>query len=241
MKKKLLILVYLLFLTGCTVNYNIDVSDNKIEESSNFYYENKEYYPSDDNDVFLNDFGDYDNFSDIYFNHDYLAFSGNIEDKYYKKEKISDSNGDGINLKYTYNFDNYGDSFLFNIFDDSNYVNDDDEIIINVRGINFDDLYDYYTMLYDDVSSLAVNIKTDLKVLKSNADSRKGNIYTWNINSEDDNDKDKEKNKDIYIRMRKKVVNKNYIYIIIVILIFIILIVFSIFYIIKKKNDSNEI
>ena len=233
MKKKILIFIYLLLLTGCTVNYNIDISDNKIKESSNYYYENRMYDSNDHNAIFLETFEDFDNLSDIY-----LAFNENFEDKYYKKEMIHDSNGDGINLKYTYDFNNYGNSFLFNIFDDSNYVNNDGQIVIDVEEINLYDLYDYFTLLDENVSSLNINIKTNFKVLENNADSVKGNTYTWNINADSSNDKS------LYIKIQKvdsKNEKINYTIIFVIITILLIIVIALVFYILKKKKENDEI
>ena len=226
----IIILIFVFVLTGCKAIYNIDILNDKIVQTTNFYAEDSDldYYSDDINSPPSS----FEELIDSYYIKDYRPFIYNFNNSSnYKKKKINDSNGQGIQLKYVYNYDNFKNSSLFDsTYESGPYINDKNFIIID-----FDNLYESF--FPDDVTNfnkLTVNIKTKLKVLENNADSVKGNVYTWNINRKNAG------KKRIYIKIRKRIVYKNY-YTVSFVFFFLIIIISLFVIVVKKKNKvSND-
>lgn len=235
MDMKKYLLLFILLLTGCKATYNLDISDDKIIESSNFYRESSDadYYVDEDGLKIEDELFNLNDMLDSYYNKDYYAFNYNADsDAFYTKSKIDDVNGIGINLNYSYNYDNFKDSYLFSYCSSSgSFVNNDKYIVINVSGL---DVF-FNQESIGDFNSLTINIKTNLKVIKNNADSVNRNIYTWNINK-----KNSEK-KRIYIKVKKKVDYTPIIIVIIFVTCILLFIIFMILFIRKKNIENNSI
>ncbi len=226
-----------IFLTGCDLEYNLNISNDNIDELSQF-----KFVESDYNYELFYDLNDAKHFSSMdelvnnVFNDDYLAFDGEINDELYNKDKSSD----GLTLNYRYNYDNYSKSSMFNYCGDmvDYYIKNN---IVNISVDNFTDCFmqDYGPYL----NNLVINIKTDLKVLENNADEVNGNVYTWKMNVEN------AVNKKLILRIRNKSLNNDkesifrndFYWTVFVILMFILLIGITAFYIFKKRKESNEI
>lgn len=235
MDMKKYLLLFILLLTGCKATYNLDISDDKIIESSNFYRESSDadYYVDEDGLKIEDELFNLNDMLDSYYNKDYYAFNYNADsDAFYTKSKIDDVNGIGINLNYSYNYDIFKDSYLFSYCSSSgSFVNNDKYIVINVSGL---DVF-FNQESIGDFNSLTINIKTNLKVIKNNADSVNRNIYTWNINK-----KNSEK-KRIYIKVKKKVDYTPIIIVIIFVTCILLFIIFMILFIRKKNIENNSI
>ena len=153
MKKKLLSLAMIIFLSGCTINYNLNISNDNFEETINatipktnknlinYYTENNEFigenivYEKTIKDSGINKVFSY---SHVY---SYKEFQNRLN-PCFSNSKISEENG---------YYSIYANGFTC--------------------FANFDVQADKYT----------INIKTDYNVINQNADKKSGNTYTWNF------------------------------------------------------------
>lgn len=214
--KKGILFVFLLLLTGCTIDYNLEIDNNKIKEEMVGTISNEEYEIKEiDTDVNI--------FYEIV-NYDQKSLLN--DDEIYNKKIVKNDNGVDYNFKYTYK-DNFDKSRLLNTCFEKVDFSETDEYYYASIGGNF-------YCLYSD--KITINVKTDYAIMKNNADKVKNNVYTWIL---DDN------TADIQMIISKKLVNNsnteskpNFFRII----GFIVLIVLSgITYFLYKKKNSGEI
>lgn len=215
--KKIILLIFLLLLTGCTIDYNLEIDKNKIiEEMSGTIlkeeYEIKETYT----DINL--------FYQIV-NYDQRVFLN--DDKIYDKKIVENDDGVGYNFKYTYN-ENFDKSRLLNTcFEKVDFIETDEYYYADIGG-------DFYCQYSDEI---IINVKTNYVVLNNNANKVKDNVYTWIIDGN---------TTDIQMVISKTLVNNsntnaeskpNYFRII----GFIVLIVLSLitYFLYKKKNSGK--
>lgn len=191
MKKKILTLILLIFMvSGCSVEVNLDISDNKIKESNDItIYQNaiytkeilrtsfRDYIPIYASDLIVDTVPDQP-FSDVL---------------YYNKNTTDLGNGYRFNYSYDFDIDKYGDArTIKDGFRDYSYSYRNDIISLSTDNeglIYFND--------YPLLEEVTVNIKTDYLVEENNADSVNGNTYTWVFN------KDSKKSIDIVIDTSK--------------------------------------
>lgn len=230
--KVIFIFILMMFFTGCNAEYNLNISNDNIVESTNFYIEDDDLASTN------SPFSSLDEMADYYFLQDYAIFySDAINNAFYEKNKISDNGKYGINLTHTYSFKKFNDSYLLNYkYIDKNYKVGKKTITIDIN--NFSSFYKHE--VGDDFNNLnfnnlTINIKTNLKVLENNADSVNGNVYTWNIN------KDNSSVKRVYIKVKK---GSDYFSMFIdigIVIGFVIVIVLLVFLVKKKIAKNNEI
>lgn len=165
MKKILILLFLIMFLTGCSAEVNIIINDTGINESIMFRDSNVTAYKNNI-PVFYDDI-----FSDI------EPDVKNEGVKYYNKSVSQDVNGYKINYSYKYTIDEYkksrsvkGAFRSFNIREN----NADEEIVISTDSGGL-----RYFESYMNLDSVKINITPSYKVLESNADYVSGNVYTW--------------------------------------------------------------
>ena len=214
--KKIILLLLLFTLVGCTSEYNLKISDEKFEEK---FITN--IYPNDTKYLKVEGIEDDDKVSAFINNDQYPIY--NNYDIIYDKEVTEKDGYQQVSLKYDYKPEEFKDSHVLNLcFEDVTYKNTDTYFSFNLKG----DFYCLYTEQID------INITTDNKVVENNADSVKGNTYTWHISRNDDN------NKSIQIKIKKgdTVVAKTS-KIIFFVIIFILII--SAFIFIHKKKKRN--
>ena len=79
MDMKKYLLLFILLLTGCKATYNLDISDDKIIESSNFYRESSDvdYYVDEDGLKIEDELFNLNDMLDSYYNKDYYAVINN--------------------------------------------------------------------------------------------------------------------------------------------------------------------
>lgn len=216
--KKGILFAFLLLLTGCTIDYNLEIDNNKIKEEivgtiSSDEYEIKEI----DTDVNI--------FYEIVNYEQKSLLSG---DDIYNKKIIKNDDGVDCNFKYTYK-DNFGESRLLNTcFENVEFREDNEYYYASIGG----DFYCLYS------NKITINVKTDYAVLNNNANKVKDNVYTWIIDGN---------TADIQMVISKTLVNNsnantqfkpNYFRII----GFIVLIVLSLItYILYKKKNGDKI
>lgn len=192
MKKKIIILLLIIFLTcGCSSTINITINEDDIAEEINVNYfvddnTTKEMIPT--------------------FFRDYIPAFGDVivpdtepDEKlsgiaYYNK-KITDI-GSGYSFRYNYNYkiNNYQNArSVKKAFRSFNILKDTKENTITIstdnQGIMLFDLY-------DNLNELTINIKTTNQVLETNG-TKNGDTYTWEFNRNS-------YNKNIYLVMKQK-------------------------------------
>lgn len=197
MKKKILILIGLLFLLcGCTAEVNVEITGDKVNEniSINAYPGGdytmerlpkafRQYVPAYAKDV--------------------LADAEPDEKKsgvaYYKRTQENIVDGYRFNYSYSYRINNYKDArSVKNGFRSSNIYEDKVAKTILFSTDNGGLLYfsDEYPLLTD----VKIHIKTDKKVEEHNADYVNGNVYTWEFSKNGEN-------KNIYLLLDKTTKN----------------------------------
>lgn len=164
MKKIIILLLFTIILTGCEASYDLEIKDNKLNETINFTN------PIDQNKKQeIKDFLD----TDAY------VFT-NTEDTLKKYNIMQTANG--YKLNYTYDANEFANvALLNNCFDSFQYNNTDEYIAIKIQG--------KFACLYD-VPNIKVRLKTDYNVAKQNADIVEDGYYIWNINSFTSSDMD---------------------------------------------------
>lgn len=191
MKKIVGLLLILVFVTGCSNDYTLKINPNSIEEEINFSIANGDI----DKAILINELFRVTN---IPYDDD-IAMAGYVIDRlrnydlspgydidnFYTKSV----DGDKIKLSYIYDEDNYGDSNVLNsCFGDVYFDSNEDYYVING--------YNQFKCLVKD--KVKVVIKTDYRVIDSNADKVSGDKYIWYFNG------DNNLEHDLYIQVSKK-------------------------------------
>ena len=215
--KKLLILILLLFITGCDAEYTLKYEDNVFSDSIEvFDYYNSEDESSEDKD--LSYFVNKKQYYDIDGLNPYKVNYEEISENYY-------------DLKYTATFDKVSYEFssvLNNCVQYHDFVEDEEKIYIMAYG-------EYYCEYFDE---LKISLITDKKVTYSNADEEKNGKHIWyfkpyeSINIEFEIDKNEDN-------------PKNYSFILYAVIMIVIVIVLSLiilgFKIYKKLKNNQEV
>lgn len=182
-KLRLFILTFIITMlcTGCSIEYNITIGENTIEESivvDDFITGSRSkneildhynmWYP-----VFVNyvDEGESIELED---------FSEKVKGiEYYNKNIEEISNGYKYTYKYTYDIDDYYDSFaLATTFIEPNVYKTNKNLVLKSGNENLLCNYDYF-------DELTINITVNQKAYKlnyTNAQKQKDNTYTWTLN-----------------------------------------------------------
>lgn len=230
MKKKLLILVILLLsLTGCKVEYKLNL-DNKLNLD-----ENIELISTSEKDK--DKFSSFDLYIPIDKNVPYGAFQEKIEGtEYYKTKK----NSSKITFKNNYlnqNYEQYINSYIVNSAYD----------YVSIASINNEDLVlssskkFYLFDKFNNLEEVKITISTTYKVIEHNADEVKNHDYTWIIN------KDNADNKGIFLEINpskenltfmEKLIRGDYFNTFIITLIF--LVIGTLIYLILKKYSKKR-
>ena len=176
MKKKIFILtLIILMMCGCSVDVNIDISNNKIKESNDITVLENALYTKE---ILRTSFRDY---IPIYAS-DLIVDT--VPDKpfsdvlYYNKNTTDLGNGYIFNYSYDFDIDRYGNARTIKEgFRDYSYTYRNDIISLSTDNkglIYFDE--------YKELDEVVINIKTNYLVLENNADRVNGNTYTWIFN-----------------------------------------------------------
>ena len=175
MKKRIfIIIVLLLFTTGCTCEYNLSIENNIFKEETKITsstsnelssFSTSWKIPTDKSEYNVG----LDPESTIEFNSNLYKYnlSGNV-----------------LSFKYDFSISDYpNSSAVSNCYNTLNIINRIDSIIISTSKENkcFDN--------YPNLEALKINIKIDTSVKSHNADVVNGNTYTWNITKNNANNK----------------------------------------------------
>lgn len=233
MNKKIICLLLILFLTGCSnqTSYELEIKDNQISETINLNLSDTDY----DTALKLNNLFyilPYGSESATgkevidYLKNNELRVSDELDATYTKKTQKN-------NLKLSHDFTlyNYKDALVpRQCFEKIYFDETDDYYVING--------YNQFKCVFDQQAT--VSIQTDYRVIDSNADKVVGNKYTWIYNQENSNDHE------LYIQF-SKTNKRKYINYPVVVVILSILVIFGIirstFWIlksIKKLRDNND-
>ena len=251
MKKISLILLIIIFLSGCSVNYDLEITENDLTEETTIMTDvnkNESYEGEALTDILDKTKNDY--FEPIFSNpsnyDEYIGgFQPNVD--YYKVDDYQNNNWQGLKLSNTFERSSFYRSRMVKYcFKEVDYQNDGTYIMLRTN--NSCDVFKSYSLLEE----ITVNIKTDLNVVVTNADRVNDNVYTWVINrnnyqnkpirmtyklnkddiKEEQEEKPKEENKEEQNNENKS--KQNYNKVILVISFIILLGVLSI--VIIKKN-----
>jgi len=251
MKKiKLFILLTIIILTctGCSVEYNINITEDNIEESINISDNITSTRTKEDI------LEEYNTWYPTYVNYITEGETIEIEDFSYKTEgveyhqkKIENlNNGYKYTYNYTYPIDKYYDAYtLARTYNEVTVQKRYDSLVVKTSKANYLCDYDYF----DEVK---VNITVDPKVYKLNYTNTSdviGNTYTWTLNRSNCNDSqilltldtisgiknDQDNNLDI------KPWSEYTLYMFLGILVLIIIVVYFIFKKMKEKNEKMDL
>lgn len=168
MKKILFILITCLLLTGCTVNYNLEINDSNFKETITGNVLNTEL--DTNNSTSINNYS-------FLLSEEQPSFYKN-ENIFYNKATNNVQDGIDFDFNYTFNENNFNNSRIINeCFDNHIYEYKDNKYYLVVSG--------KFNCNYSETTN--INITTDYNVTSNNAQKIKNNTYTWTI---DENNKD---------------------------------------------------
>lgn len=222
MKKNIIILlISILFLTGCTSEYTLEFSNKKIKENITV-----DILDSDISNM-TSQVAEVDDRITPFIEEDQYPLMNNKDVKYKKKVKNIDL-GKRVNLKYTYSHDEFKESKAFNMcFEKKEFSELRKGYSLNFSG-------KFYCKYTEDV---VIKIKTNNVVVSNNADKVEGNTYIWYINSSNVD------NVNISMELSKKVKYTKYVIYTILGIIGVVLLVggLKIYEIIKTRDNVNEL
>ncbi len=162
MKKIIILCITTILLTGCNATYNINFTKNKIEDSIKIYTNNKNVQNAtkEVTEKFSEQLGNWERGYEFY------------KREIYATDKIT-----GYEYTYNFNYEEYDAmSQLRKCYKDFELNYEKDTITINTSKEFLCQIY------YPEVNSLELNITSEYEILNSNADKKKNNTHTWNIN-----------------------------------------------------------
>ena len=199
-KKKLLILLSILLLTGCQAEYNIVIDENTVKEELLIYETNMSKWSTIQGNNVLTYQQYQQTYKDapigVYYNDQNVdaEIGFNPDRKYYTINLIDDNNKKGLTFTNDFGINNYADSYIIiNCFKHINILNQFNTISISTDS-------ELSCMNYmDGIDKITVNIKTNYEVLDTNATSVNDKTYTWVIT------KNNYANSNIYMKINKLV------------------------------------
>lgn len=171
--KKIILILFIILLTGCQIKYQLNFEDENLIESINIELPSNEERK-------INDIKKYEAYS---------TFDNSFK-TLYETKYTEEKNSFTANYQYTYNFDEFRHAlYINNCFDAFSFVTSGNNYILSTsKGFNcmFVD--------YNKVDSVEITITTNHVVVENNADEVINDKLIWKIN--DDNATDK----NIYVK-----------------------------------------
>lgn len=183
MKKIVLCLIIMLCLTGCSIEYNIEITKDDFNESTTIMTDTRmtETYQNESLENILSKISN-NYYEPIYFNDEnYDYYVGGKQDNvvFYDISPFQKDYFLGVNLKHNFKYnDIYRSNIIKNCFNELSIQNSDNYILL--RTDNNCKAFREYSLL----ENITINIKTSLEVIASNADKVENGIYTWVITRE---------------------------------------------------------
>ena len=181
MKKIILLVIFVLLLSGCDLSYEIDFGNNSINEHVHAEMDGNIYEIASGLD------GD-----GFYLEKELVegkvpSLKG-YKDYYSRRIKLVDDTS-VIDLNYEYDYDNYGNSYVLSRCFENSYVKNTDDYLYVSLGGNFKCFQD---------EDIRVKVSSVYDVVKHNADEVTDKYYIWDIKmSDDENDIELYLSKDI--------------------------------------------
>ena len=225
--KYVLIAFIIIFLTGCNVEYDLDINEDKSVSEKVIATENTNKMESwtkskgSQSITYLYNLYKRDGVSDV-------------------KTSVKDKNTTAVVTKSHSNIEEYAQDFSSDIFDEVEVTKKDGVVSFTASQTKMLGGTSSYSPLYDEV---IVKIRIPYVVVDNNADSVNRNVYTWNINKNEGlktiNFTYKEDNKvnSLNVKINDKTYNINYGIIVLSGIIVLLLIIFIIVSIKNKKNN----
>lgn len=213
--KFILIITCLLFLSGCTATYEINIKDNKITEKLRLIETNTTLFDkATDTGWTLRE-----TFESLLNNDDEFSQAN------YKVKSLNSDNQLGV--EYSANNNSVINSSILNQCYINPSVVEKDGIITIDTGNNFK-CYEYY----DNLETIKVVLKTNHEIISTNADEQDGNTYIWNIT--------KDSNKQIQVSYYEKEIKKSIDIMTVALVLTIIGVIGIIMYLLLKKMKKNN-
>lgn len=220
--KKLIILGLFIFLTGCSVDYNLEVSNNSFKEKIDIVvakpeqieveYDPENYIEPDDQVT-------------PFVENPTSAFFFNDNDNYKKKVK-ENGNLYEVSLSYDFSFNEFKEANSLNsCFENIDIKEEDNKYYIRAYG-------NFYCLYSDEFS---IKLKTKNKVIENNAHSVNGDLYVWNINYENRNHVDVDIVIEKGLPLKKILINAS------ILIVVMLGFGFIAYYLIVKNKENNKI
>lgn len=173
MKKIIILILFIFFLSGCKAEYSLVYEDNILKESLNVVLEK--------NSEFSNEFSDSINqYYGMPLLVNYKLQAGDLDENecdncvFYNKKLIDENNIYGINFNYDYLKKNdIVDSSIIYVLFDKVYIND-----YYFKADETKNIFDYYNYL----DNITISFSTDKNISETNCDEFKDGKYFWYIN-----------------------------------------------------------
>lgn len=160
MKKILLLIITILLLSGCTVEYNVNFTKDLASENIILNGVTDEIFPVE---AYINEQGS---------SEEPIEIEG-VE--YYDITK----NANSINLNYNFPIDRYTESTGVNTCYKNVSINKMNDGTYNLMTNNYNSCINYYPEL--EQITINLNFTNDFNITRNNADKVNGNTYTWII------------------------------------------------------------
>lgn len=240
--KYLFVLILPFILCGCNAEYNLEIVDDEYKEELNVT-------ASEDNstnliayDMSIKQYNDFYLEKPIPASMNITIFSEDNKEaegvKYYQKEDLTTEDITGIKFKNTFTKEEYEKSRIVNESYNRFLIGTIDGNVVLSTG----EVFKYFKEV-PILDTVTVNIKTNHKVIKNNADEVKDNVYTWYIT------KDNYENKPIEFQFSKEekvsnydnVIGKTILKVVIIIISIILVLGLAALFIFVKHKRSNKL
>lgn len=208
MKKILVLIGVVFFLSGCSVKYEIDLTNSGVNESLNIV----ETDPSNQYFETLKDYND--DVPVIYTDQDPDMYGSYEGVEFYDINNLSSNKKADFTLSHKFASNEFNKSNIINTcYNQVTFINNKETLNINTSS-NFLCFTKYVTL-----DNVEISIKTNKEITSHNADKVENNTYTWVINKENAMNKSiqisAEKNKQVSKKSENNSLNLNIILIII--------------------------
>ena len=237
MKIKFILIISILFLfTGCSVDYKLKISDNKITENMSVLEDNIDLATTKISDIGMS-------FEDISKKYGmeksiYSSYYNNSADEgcvlecdIYEHEYINNSKNIGFVLSNDFNYNTYSDTTIAKEMLPSFEETFDGRYLTISGGSSWN-----FINGYENLDNIKISIETDYPVISSNGDN-KGNVYNWNIYRGDTSGLEK-----MYIVIDTKgEVSKDNKMLYLLLVIFIVIVMVIMFILWNKNKEQNRV
>ena len=236
LKKYIILIILPLLLTGCKINYNLDISKKGFKESFNIISNIDNKLEKYEIPAFIGtiDYEDID-----------INFLERYDEVEYYNNKVTEKNDQQI-INYNYVFDdkNIQKSNAINLaFEKASitrYDHDEngkkDYMIISTSGKS--NIFEKF----NDIEEITINITCHYEIISSNADEINKNVYTWHLDKNNIKAINMVYNPDKFIDYRtiwEKIIDGDY-FNIFTVTLFIVGIGLIIYILLKKKSNNID-